>query len=87
MSKTALLESSKRTDPVPGREVKITWARRLGNPKQALSPTPPLAERLRAHLSSLTPLEAAALFTLVNRQATGEHTLLKYAAGDKDVED
>jgi RpiR family transcriptional regulator, repressor of rpiB and als operon len=40
--------------------------------------------RLRAHLSSLTALEAGALFTLLHR-ATGEDTLLKCAAGETGV--
>jgi RpiR family transcriptional regulator, repressor of rpiB and als operon len=90
MSKTALLESSKLTSPVPGREVKVVWAHRetpscrSGSAKQAPSPTSPLAVRLRAHLSSLTALEAAALFTLLHR-ATGEDTLLKCAAGETGV--
>jgi hypothetical protein len=91
MSKIALLESSKLTSPVPGREVKVVWAHRetpvcrSGNAKQVPSHTPPLAVRLRAHLASLTALETAALFTLVNRQNTDEHTLLKCAAGEIGV--
>jgi RpiR family transcriptional regulator, repressor of rpiB and als operon len=91
MSKPALLESLKLTGPVPGREVKVVWAHRetlscrSRSAKQVPSPAPPLAVRLRAHLSSLTALEAAALFALVNRQATGEHTLLKCAAGETGV--
>jgi DNA-binding MurR/RpiR family transcriptional regulator len=90
MSKTALLESSKPTNPFPGREVKVDWAPReapscrSGSAKQDQSPLPTLAVRLRAHLSSLTALEAAALFTLLHR-ATGENTLLKCAAGETGV--
>jgi RpiR family transcriptional regulator, repressor of rpiB and als operon len=90
MSKSALLESLKLTRPVPGREVKAGWAHReppscrSGSAKQAPAPTPPLAVRLRAHLSSLTALEADALFTLLHR-ATGEDTLLKCAAGETGV--
>src|ERR1700680_913340 len=91
MSKTALLESSKLAGPVPCREVKVVWAHRetpscqSGSAKQAPLPTPPLAVRLRAHLSSLTALEACALFTLVHRRDTGEDTLLKCAAGETGV--
>jgi RpiR family transcriptional regulator, repressor of rpiB and als operon len=90
MSKPTLLESLKLTDPVPGREVKVDWAQRKrpscrsGSAKQVPLPTPPLAVRLRAHLSSLTSLEADALFTLLHR-ATGEDTLLKCAAGETGV--
>ena len=90
MSKTALLESPKLTGPVPGREVKVVWAHRetpscrSESVKRAPSPAPPLAVRLRAHLSSLTSLEATALFTLLHR-ATGEATLLKCAAGETGV--
>ncbi len=90
MSKTALLESLKLTDPVPGREVRVVWAHqekrscRSGNAKQNAAPTPTLAVRLRERLSSLTALEAAALFTLLHR-ATGEDTLLKCAAGETGV--
>jgi RpiR family transcriptional regulator, repressor of rpiB and als operon len=90
MSKPALLESLKLTRPVPGREVKDVWAHRetpscrSGSANQAPLPTPPLAVRLRAHLSSLTALEAEALFTLLHR-ATGEDTLLKCAAGETGV--
>jgi RpiR family transcriptional regulator, repressor of rpiB and als operon len=85
-----LLESLKLTRPVPGREGKPGWAPRetpscrSGSAKQAPVPTPPLAMRLRAHLSSLTALEADALFTLLHR-ATGEDTLLKCAAGETGV--
>jgi RpiR family transcriptional regulator, repressor of rpiB and als operon len=90
MSKPASLESLKLTDPVPGRDVKVVWAHRetpscrSESGKQAPLPTPPLAVRLRAHLSSLTTLEADALFTLLHR-ATGEDTLLKCAAGETGV--
>jgi RpiR family transcriptional regulator, repressor of rpiB and als operon len=91
MSKTALLESLKLAGPFPGREDKIIWAHReapschSGNAKQAPSATPTLAVQLRAHLSSLTALEACALFTLVHRRVTGEDTLLKCAAGETGV--
>jgi RpiR family transcriptional regulator, repressor of rpiB and als operon len=90
MSEPALLESLKLTRPVPGREVKVAWAHqetpscRSGSAAQAPLPTPSLAVRLRAHLSSLTALEADALFTLLHR-ATGEDTLLKCAAGETGV--
>ena len=91
MSKTALSESSELTGPVPGREFKVVWAHRetpscrSGSVKRAPSPASPLAVRLRAHLSSLTALEASALFTLLHRRATGEDTLLKCAAGETGV--
>lgn len=91
MSKTALLEAPKLADPVPGREVKAVWAHRetpsccSGSAKQAPPPAPTLALRLRAHLSSLTALEACALLTLVHRRATGEDTLLKCAAAETGV--
>src|SRR5271154_7465053 len=91
MSKTALLESSKLTGSVPGRVNEIVWpsleglAGRSGGAKQDQSSAPNLAARLRERLSSLTSLEAAALFTLVHRRATGEETLLKCAAGETGV--
>ena len=90
MSKTALLESSKLAGPVPGREVKVVWAHREGHlasqeREASPLPAPSLAVRLRAHLSSLTALESHALFTLLHRQATGEDTLLKCAAGETGV--
>jgi RpiR family transcriptional regulator, repressor of rpiB and als operon len=91
MSKTALLELSNLNGPVPGREVKVVWEQRetpsgrSGNEKQVPSPTPPLAVRLRAHLSSLTALESHALFTLLHRHVTDEDTLLKCAAGATGV--
>jgi RpiR family transcriptional regulator, repressor of rpiB and als operon len=90
MSKTALLESS-LVGPIPAQEVKIDWAHRetpscrSGSAKQASSSAPTLAVRLRAHLSSLTALEASALLTLVHRRATGEDTLLKCAAWEAGV--
>jgi DNA-binding MurR/RpiR family transcriptional regulator len=91
MSKTALLELSKLAGAVPGREEKIVWLQReepagpSGTPKHNPSSAPNLAVRLRERLSSLTSLEAAALFTLVHRRATGEDTLLKCAAGETGV--
>src|ERR1700676_5759170 len=91
MSKSALLQSLKLTRAVSGREVKAGWAHRempscrSGSAKRAPAPTPPLAVRLRAHLSSLTALESHALFTLLHRQATDEDTLLKCAAGETGV--
>ena len=91
MSKTALLEAPKLASPIPGEEGKVVWAHpetpscRSGSAKQAPSPAPTLAVRLRAHLSSLTPLEASALFTLLHRRATGEDTLLKCVAGETGV--
>src|SRR5258708_12517487 len=91
MSKTALLEAPRLAGPIPGQEGKVIWAYRRtpsshsGSAKQAPPPAPTLAERLRAHLSSLTALEASALFTLVHRRATGEDTLLKWAAGETGV--
>ena len=46
MSKTALLELSNLTGPVPGREVKVIWEHREtpSGEKQVPSPTRPLAE-------------------------------------------
>src|ERR1700732_647330 len=91
MSKTALLEAPKLAGPIPGQEGKVVWAHRetpschSGSAKQAPSPAPTLAVRLRARLSSLTALEASALFTLVHRRATAEDTLLKCAAGETGV--
>src|ERR1700730_13948308 len=91
MSKTALLELSKLTGPVPGREVKVVWVHRetlsarSGSAKEVSSPAPPLAVRLRERLSSLTSLESQALFTLLHRRATDEDTLLKCAAGETGV--
>ena len=81
MSKTALLEAPRLAGLVP-------WARRempsccSGSAEQA---APALAVRLRAHLSSLTALEACALFTLLHRWATGDNTLLKCAAAETGV--
>jgi hypothetical protein len=87
MSKTAVLELSNLTGPVPGREVKVVWEHREtpSREKQVPSPAPSLAVRLRAHLSSLTALESHALFSLLHRQATDEDTLLKCAAGETGV--
>jgi RpiR family transcriptional regulator, repressor of rpiB and als operon len=93
MSKAALLESSKLTNPVPGREAKSVWAHHeapscrssSGSAKQALASAPTLAARVHERLSSLTALEACAVFTLVHRRATGEDTLLKCAAGETGV--
>jgi RpiR family transcriptional regulator, repressor of rpiB and als operon len=91
MSKTVLLETQKRTDADPSPRAKVVWAyrerpsSRSWRAKQAEGPTPPLAERLRACFSSLTPLEASALFALVQRRDTGEDTLLKCAAGEIGV--
>jgi RpiR family transcriptional regulator, repressor of rpiB and als operon len=90
MSKTALLESSKLAGAVPGRVDKIVWPS-LDGPAVGSRSTkedqsvPNLAARLRERLSSLTSLEAAALFTLIQRRATGEDTLLKCAAGETGV--
>ena len=91
MSKTALLESSKLAGAVPGRVDKIVWPSLEGpavgsrSTKEDQSSVPNLAARLRERLSSLTSLEAAALFTLIQRRATGEDTLLKCAAGETGV--
>jgi RpiR family transcriptional regulator, repressor of rpiB and als operon len=91
MSKVALLEAPKPADPGPGREARVNGAHRerascrSASAKQALSPAPTLAGQLRARLSSLTALEACALFTLVHRRTTGEDTLLKCAAGETGV--
>ena len=91
MSKIALLELSNLEVPLPGREIGAVWAQeeasscRPASTKRAPSPAPTLAIRLRARLSSLTALEARALFTLVNRPDTGEETLLKCAAGETGV--
>jgi RpiR family transcriptional regulator, repressor of rpiB and als operon len=85
-----LLELSNLTGPVPGRQVKVVWTHRetpscrSGSAQQAPSLHPTLAERMRERLSSLTSLEATALFTLLHR-ATGEATLLKWAAGETGV--
>ena len=91
MSKIALLELSNLAVPLPGREIGAVWAQeeapscRPASTKQAPSPAPTLAIRLRARLSSLTALEARALFTLLHRRDTGEDTLLKCAAGETGV--
>jgi RpiR family transcriptional regulator, repressor of rpiB and als operon len=91
MSKTVLLESSKLAGAIPGREEKIVWPLREGpaGPSGIAKQDPPsgpnLAVRLRERLSSLTSLEAAALFTLVHRRTTGDGTLLKCAAGETGV--
>src|SRR5438552_18409942 len=89
MSKTGLLEARKPRDPVPGGEVKVVWAHEetpsccSGSAKQVPPPAASLAVRLRAHLSTLTVLEACTLFTLADH--TGEDTLLKCAAADAGV--
>src|ERR1700738_3039038 len=86
-----LEKAPKLTDPVPGRDINNGWAHQetpscwSGSAKQAPPPAPTLAVRLRAHLSSLTVLEACTLFTLVHRRATGEDTLLKCAAAETGV--
>src|ERR1700736_3572134 len=91
MSKTALLEAPKMPGPIPEQEAKAVWANGKGpsclsgSAKQAQLQPPTLAGRLRARLSSLTPLEASALFTLLHRRATGEDTLLKCVAGETGV--
>jgi DNA-binding MurR/RpiR family transcriptional regulator len=97
MSKTALLETQNLTTPLPSHEAKSVWAQPEtpsyfpGSAEQAQQPVPTelpiptLAIRLRAHLSSLTPLETSVLFTLLHRRATGEDTLLKCAAGETGV--
>jgi DNA-binding MurR/RpiR family transcriptional regulator len=91
ISKTALLAAPKPADPVPRREVKVVSAHQKrpsccsGTPKQAPPPASTLAVRLRAHLSSLTVLEACTLFTLIHRRAADEETLLKCAAAETGV--
>ncbi|MBV8378977.1 MAG: SIS domain-containing protein [Verrucomicrobia bacterium] len=92
MSKTALLEAPRVAGPIPAREDKLVWAQpnrsscRARSAKQALSPAPALALRLRTHLASLTELEASALFSLVHPRATGdENSLLKCVAGEIGV--
>jgi len=87
MSKTALLEAPKLAIPIPDRKAKVIGAHRESSwsAKPADAPAPSFAGRLRARLSSLTPLEACALFTLVHRRATGEDTLLKCVAGETGV--
>jgi RpiR family transcriptional regulator, repressor of rpiB and als operon len=86
-----LEKAPKLTDPVPGRDISNGWAHQetpscwSGSEKHAPPPAPTLAVRLRAHLSSLTVLEACTLFTLADRQATGEDTLLKCAAAETGV--
>jgi len=97
MSKTALLETLNLTSPLPGHEAKSVWAHpeetsycpesaeHARSPVPTEFPIPTLAIRLRAHLSSLTPLETSVLFTLLHRRATGEDTLLKCAADETGV--
>jgi DNA-binding MurR/RpiR family transcriptional regulator len=97
MSKLASLETQNLACPSPGHQAKAIWTHReapssyAGRAKQAQPPVPTastvptLAVRLRAHLTSLTPLETSALFTLLHRRATGEDTLLKWAAGETGV--
>jgi RpiR family transcriptional regulator, repressor of rpiB and als operon len=91
MSKPALLEISRSVGPVPGRDGKVVWAQLknssslLENKKPAQPPAQTFAVRLRERLSSLTALEACAMFTLVHRRATDEDTLLKCAAGETGV--
>src|ERR1700722_5823066 len=90
MSKIALLETENPVDALPEREeTNVAWAHRercqSGDASKVQSPAPTLAVRLRAHLSSLTPLESSALFTLLHRGATDEDTLLKCAAGETGV--
>jgi RpiR family transcriptional regulator, repressor of rpiB and als operon len=88
MSKSALLETPHLTNPLPGHEAQSLWTHQqtASYPQEAAEvPVPTLAVRLRAHLSSLTPLEASVLFTLLHRRSTGEDTLLKCAAGETGV--
>jgi RpiR family transcriptional regulator, repressor of rpiB and als operon len=86
MNKIALWEAPKLASPVFGRQVNgQTPLCCSGSAKQAAPPAPSLTVRLRAHLSSLTALEACALFTLVHRGAIGEDTLLKCAAAETGV--
>ena len=89
MSKT--LQTQNLANHLPGQEAKPIWPLRetpssyAGIPEQAGPPVSTLAVRLRAHLSSLTPLENSVLFTLLHRRATGEETLLKCAASETGV--
>src|SRR3984893_2675719 len=91
MSKIVSLDTSKPVDPPRGRNGNVVWDRPEGhscpseNAKQAPVPALNLAVRLRTHLSSLTPLEASALFTLVPSRATAHDTLLKCVAGETGV--
>ena len=91
MSKSGFLEALKPTDCRRGGEVKFVWADEETtlpcsvSAKQVPSSASTLAARLRAHLSSLTALEASTLFTLVHRRANGGDTLLKCAAADAGV--
>jgi DNA-binding MurR/RpiR family transcriptional regulator len=91
MSKTVSSDTSKPADSPPGQNGKLVWGGPEGHScrsesaKQAASPPLNLAARLRAHLSSLTALEASALFTLVHRGATAQDTLLKCVAGETGV--
>jgi RpiR family transcriptional regulator, repressor of rpiB and als operon len=91
MSKTSLLEAPKPRDNSRGREIKVVWTNGETpspcsvTPKQGSLGVSNLAAGLRAHLSSLTVLEACTLFTLVHRRASGEDTLLKCAAADAGV--
>src|ERR1700721_2683178 len=98
MSKIASLETQNlATSPLPCQQAASIWPYRetalyyegSANPAEPslplASPVPTLAVRLRAHLTSLTPLETSVLFTLLHRRATGEDTLLKCAAGETGV--
>jgi RpiR family transcriptional regulator, repressor of rpiB and als operon len=92
MSKIELLEAPNAAGPISGKEMRVVWARRetppycSGRAKQSPPPTAPSLEvQLRARLSSLTALEAYALFTLVHRRVTDKDTLLKCAAAEAGV--
>jgi RpiR family transcriptional regulator, repressor of rpiB and als operon len=96
MSNTASLETQNVANPIASQEAASIWPHRetasyerKANPAETFarsdSPVPTLAVRLRAHLSSLTPLETSVLFTLLHRCATNDDTLLKCAAGETGV--
>jgi RpiR family transcriptional regulator, repressor of rpiB and als operon len=97
MSKIASLETQNLANPLPCQQATSIWPYRetalyyegSANPAEpsvpCASPVPTLAVRLRAHLSSLTPLETSVLFTLLHRRTTGDDTLLKCAAGETGV--
>ena len=91
MNKTGFFKASMPTDNSGGREVKVvrTHVETSSSFSVSAKRVPPLASalaaRLRAHLSSLTVLEACTLFSLIHRWASGEDTLLKCAAADAGV--
>jgi hypothetical protein len=89
MNKTGFFKASMPTDNSGGGEVKVVRTHVETSSSVSAKRVPPLASalaaRLRAHLSSLTVLEACTLFSLIHRWASGEDTLLKCAAADAGV--